>query len=199
MTKHGNSITGSSRCHRGFAPQPRDGEVPFIRCEYNPTLDFRIFRANSDEDAATLFGLFCQAPEYSLLVEGKLPSIEDAKDELSALPPGKQLHDKCYGGYWANNTLVGCMDLIRAYPEPDIAYLGLLLFGNSHQGRGYGLVALSHISNLAQTWGCTKLRLAVIDKNIRGLRFWQREGFVELYRKSTSEFTGDAIVLQRAL
>ena len=162
-------------------------------------LNFRLFGPDSNEDAVALFGLFDQAREYSLLVEGKLPTIEGAKDELTALPPGKQLHDKYYGGYWNDDTLVGCMELIRGHPDPDIAYLGLLLFGNSHQGRGYGRAAMSHISDLARSWGCTKLRLAVIEGNVRGLRFWQREGFVELYRKPTAKFTGDAIVLQRAI
>lgn len=160
-------------------------------------LDFRPFHPGSKEDAAALFGLFEQARAYSLLVEGKLPTIEDAIEDLSALPPGKQLQDKFYGGYWKDGALVGCMDLIRGYPEPDIAYLGLLLFGNSHQGHGYGVVAMAHINQLARSWGCTRLRLAVIDKNIRGLRFWQRQGFVELYRKPRPECTGDAIVMQR--
>ncbi len=162
-------------------------------------LDFRLFRPGSMEDTATLLGLFEQAREYFLLVEGKLPTFEYALDDLSALPPGKQLQEKCYGSYWKDGALVGCMEIVRGYPEPDIAYLGLLLFGQTQQGRGYGVVAMSHVSALARSWGCTKLRLAVIDKNARGLRFWQRQGFVELYRKPKSEFTGDAIVMQRAL
>jgi GNAT superfamily N-acetyltransferase len=162
-------------------------------------LEFRIFQPDSQDDAATLFGLFEQARAYSLLVEGKLPTIEDAVSDLSALPPGKKLRDKCYGGYWKDGVLVGCMDLVRGYPEPDIAYLGLLLFGEAHQGHGYGVVAMAHISQLARSWECTRLRLAVIDKNARGLRFWQRQGFVELYRKPKPEFTGDAIVMQRTL
>ncbi len=162
-------------------------------------LDFRLFQTDSSEDAETLLGLFGQAREYFLLCEGRLQTFEEAVNDLAALPPGKQLRDKCYGGYWRDGVLVGCMDLVRGYPEPDIAYLGLLLFGESHQGQGYGVAAMAHISQLARLWGCTKLRLAVIDKNVRGLQFWQRQGFVELYRKPKPEFTGDAIVMQRAL
>ena len=162
-------------------------------------LDFRPFRPDSMEDAATLFGLFEQAREFFLLTEGTLPRLDAAITDLSALPPGKQLQDKCYGGYWKDDTLVGCMDLVRGYPEPDIAYLGLLLVGQAHQGRGYGVAAMANVSELARSWGCSKLRLAVIDKNVRGLRFWQRDGFVELYRKPKPGSTGDAIVMQRAL
>lgn len=162
-------------------------------------LEFRPFRLGSDADAGVLFALLQQASDYSLLVEGRRPTLDDAIKELSALPPGKPLQDKCFGGYWVDGALIGCMDLIRGYPEPDIAYLGLLLFASAHRGAGHGVAALSHLSDLARSWGCARMRLAVIDKNVRGLRFWRREGFAELYRKPTVEYTGDAIVLQRTL
>lgn len=162
-------------------------------------LAFRLLAADSEDDVAALFGLLERASEYSLLVKGRLPTLQDARDELTDLPAGKAMTDKVFGGYWKDGTLVGCFDLVRGYPEPDIAYLGLLLFARSHQGQGLGVRALEQVMDLARTWQCTALRLAVIDKNARGLRFWQREGFVELYRRPTTQFTGNAIVLQRAL
>jgi GNAT superfamily N-acetyltransferase len=162
-------------------------------------LDYCPLSGSSEKDVAELFALFEQAPDYSLIVEGRLPTLEDARVALTETPPGKTLKDKHFGGYWKNGTLVGCMDLIRGYPEPDIAFLGLLLFSESNQGRRLGSHALAHIADMSRSWGCTALRLAVIDKNVRGLAFWQREGFREIYRKPASRFTGDAIVMQAAL
>lgn len=162
-------------------------------------LDYRPLCAACSEDVAALFALFEQAPGYSLTVEGRLPSLEDARAALSEAPPEKELKDKFFGGYWKDGALVGCTDLIRGYPEPDIAFLGLLLFSETHQGQGLGVSALEHIANLSRSWGCTALRLAVIDKNERALAFWRREGFRELYRKPTTNFRGDAIVMQNSL
>jgi GNAT superfamily N-acetyltransferase len=162
-------------------------------------LDFRLLSADSEDDVASLFCLFEQTTEYSLLVEGQLPTLQDARDELVDLPSGKTMYDKFFGGYWKDGTLLGCVDLIRGYPDDNIAYLGLLLFAESHHGHGLGVQALNHVIELARSWQCNALRLAVIDKNTRGLRFWLREGFSELYRKPTTQFTGDAIILQRAL
>lgn len=162
-------------------------------------LDFRLLTADHGEDVAALSTLFDQAPQYFIVVEGRPSTFQDALDSLTELPPGKAISDKFFGGYWKSGTLVGCMDLIRGHPEPDIAFLGLLLFSESHQGKGLGVQALAHITKLSKSWGCTALRLAVIDKNERGLAFWKREGFHELHRKPTSRFTGDAIVLQTAL
>jgi GNAT superfamily N-acetyltransferase len=163
------------------------------------TLHYRPLTADKTVDVAALFALFKQASKYSLIVEGRLPTLGDAKEALCETPPGKDLQDKFFGGYWQDGTLVGCMDLIRSYPEPEIAYLGLLLFSESHQGHGLGFQALEHIAGMSRSWACTSLRLAVIDKNDRALAFWKREGFCELYRKPTSRFTGDAVVMQKAL
>jgi GNAT superfamily N-acetyltransferase len=162
-------------------------------------LDYRPLEADKCEDISAVFTLFEQASGYSLLVEGHLPTLEDAREALGETPPGKELKDKFFGGYWKDGVLVGCMDLVRGYPDPEVAYLGLLLFSETHQGLGLGVQALEHIANLSRSWGCAMLRLAVIDKNLRAHAFWQREGFSELYRKPTSKYTGDAIVMQKAI
>ena len=162
-------------------------------------LEFRRLHAGSDADAAALFELLQAAPGYSMTVEGRLPTLQDARDALTEVPPEKYLIDKFIGGYWRDDALVGCMDLIRGHPEPDIAFLGLLLFSEANQRRGFGVEALAHIEQLAASWGCSSLRLAVIDRNERAFAFWHREGFRELYRKPTTRFTGDAVVMQRAI
>ena len=160
-------------------------------------LTYRCLSPDSEADVDALYSLFQHAADYSLLVEGKLPTREEARDELTSLPPGLGLSDKFFIGFWMDRTLVGCADILRSYPEAQIAYLGLLLFSPAHQGRGLGVLALNRLTELARSWHCHELRLAVIDKNERALQFWQREGFRELYRKSVSGFTGDAIVMHK--
>jgi GNAT superfamily N-acetyltransferase len=162
-------------------------------------LDCRPLSQDRPADVAALFALFDQARGYSLIVEGRLPTVADAQEALGETPPGKDRQDKFFGGYWKDGMLVGCIDLIRGYPESEVAYLGLLFFSESQQGQGLGHLALEHITSLCGSWGCSALRLAVIDKNVRAHAFWQREGFCELYRKPTSKYTGDAIVMQKAL
>jgi len=164
-----------------------------------PDLEFRLLRHDAPEDVTRLFGLFEQAREYSLLVEGRLPTLEEAKQELLDCPPGKTLEDKFFGAYWLDDRLVGCADLIRGYPEPHIAYLGLLLFAQSCQGQGLGVRALAQLVEMARSWGCSLMRLAVIETNLRALAFWQREGFCEIYRKPTQKFLGDAIVMEKMI
>jgi GNAT superfamily N-acetyltransferase len=160
-------------------------------------LEFRLMQTGNETDISDLFTLLKQAEAYSILVEGAPPSIEDAHENLSELPPGKTAADKCFYGIWQAGCLIGCADLIRGYPEPDIAYLGLLLFADSNQGKGHGVQALNHLFRLAR--GCARMRLGVIAGNVRGLSFWKREGFGEIYRKSVEGFTGEVIVMQKEI
>ena len=160
---------------------------------------FHPMRSDSEDDTLSLFSLLQQASQFSLLVQGRLPTLEDARCNLSELPPGKGATDKVFGGYWNEGALVGCMDLVHGYPEPDIAYLGLLLFSESVQGKGFGVEALAHISALARSRGCTQLRLAVHESNARAHRFWQRTGFAEICRRPMVGYTSGAIVMQNAL
>jgi ribosomal protein S18 acetylase RimI-like enzyme len=103
------------------------------------------------------------------------------------------------GAYLLHGNVVGCLDIVRGHPEPHIAFLGLLLFAEEHQGRGYGRLALRHIRGLVGERDCTALRLAVIETNVRAQRFWRREGFDELYRQRTTQYTGAAVFMETAV
>ena len=91
------------------------------------------------------------------------------------------------------------MDLVRGYPTETTAYIGLLLFSESHQGRGLGAQVLAYVRSLAQSWGCRHLRIAVISTNVRAFGFWQREGFEEIEKAKNSRFIGESVVMEAAL
>jgi ribosomal protein S18 acetylase RimI-like enzyme len=52
---------------------------------------------------------------------------------------------------------------------------------------------------MANEWGYRTAQLAVVSTNWRARAFWQREGFEEIRRASTSRFTGDLIVMERPI
>ena len=164
-----------------------------------PLLEVRRLSADSAADRRDLQRVLTAAPGYSRIVTGRLPSENAALDEFSSLAPGTSPADKHVLGFYQAGTAVGCADVVRGYPERHTAYIGLLLFAESFQGRSLGPQAIAEISALARGWGCIALRLGVIETNTRALSFWQREGFVERYRKDVADFTGRAIVMQRRL
>ncbi|WP_244107239.1 GNAT family N-acetyltransferase [Burkholderia sp. BCC0419] len=164
---------------------------------YTPTLR-RIDRRSSN-DIERLQAVLEGAPGYSLAVEGKLPAPNAAIEVLDALPPGKKHSDKFVFEISHDVEAVGCIEMVRGYPEVDIAFIGLLLFRESSQGRGLGPQVLRLAEAIGMGWQCRALRLAVIDTNPRAVEFWKREGFIELLRKPAMDFDGQAIVMERAL
>ena len=94
------------------------------------------------------------------------------------LPPGKTDADKFVFGIFLNETMVGCMDIVRGYPDSQTAYIGLLLLREDHVRRGIGCAAFRIAESEIQAWTeIQKIRLAVIATNREVLPFWERQGF----------------------
>lgn len=56
------------------------------------------------------------------------------KNDLLALPPGKEQTDKHFLGIFDGASLVAVMDVIERYPDEQTALLGLLMVSKGRQG-----------------------------------------------------------------
>ena len=153
-------------------------------------LSCRQLSSSHPADVASLQALLESAPGYYMATQDRLPPPTAATDLLSAAPHGKSRDDACVIGFFLAGDLVGCAGLVRGYPAREAAFIGLLLFAESHQGQGYGVAALTQIDAVARSWGCEKLRLAVIETNARARSFWRGEGFVEVATEPVAGFSG---------
>ncbi|MFB2866409.1 GNAT family N-acetyltransferase [Aeromonas sp. MdU4] len=150
-------------------------------------------------DAPALQRLLELAPAYQAAVSNEPLSTHAAEEELVACPPGLPLSAKHLIGRWEEGELTAVIDLLRGYPNPDTAYLGLLLVGEPWQGAGRGQALYLHACTLARSWGAARLRLSVIASNEAALAFWRRRGFTECYRREVPGYRAEAIVLERSL
>jgi diamine N-acetyltransferase len=153
----------------------------------------------SEDDINDLQKIFEAATSYYIQMEGNPPGPNAALEALQKLPPGKIADDKYFFGIKLSSEFIGCFDVVRDYPELKIAFIGLLLFVESEQSKSHGVQALQYIKSMARQWGCFTLRIAVIANNQRALTFWKREGFIELYRKPSEQYSSDAIIMEYAL
>ncbi|AXI02778.1 GNAT family N-acetyltransferase [Aquirhabdus parva] len=160
-------------------------------------LSLRQLSASNPQDIDALLLLFEQASDYFHIIEDRPPEYNDAYLTLTELPLLKGIEDKRCMGFYLDHLLVGCIDMIRGYPETHIAYLGLILFSENYQRQGLGKKGVEYATQMSKSWGCTMLRLAVIETNQLAFSFWQRQGFKEIYRKSLLQYTGQAIVMER--
>lgn len=162
----------------------------------------RPLKQDSPEDLKSLQKVLEAAPSYWMRISARLPEQNAAEETFKALPDGKSYDDKfVLGVFDSAGLMVGCADLIRGFPYPETAMLGLLLISEAEQKKGYGKLAYEALERLALSWaGTRKVRIGVIGTNGLVLPFWKSLGFVETGVRRPYEDNGvisENIVLER--
>jgi GNAT superfamily N-acetyltransferase len=136
-------------------------------------------------ETALVAQFYREAPDYWLLAEGRCDPAAQAQDFFTDAPPNCDPAQSDRLGLFLNQRLSGVAELSYGFPEPNDAYLGLMLLGPWAHGAGHGKAFLAHAEALARKRHAARLFLAVLDVNPRGRAFWQREGFTDtgLFRK----------------
>ncbi|WP_137109190.1 GNAT family N-acetyltransferase [Rhodobacter sp. SY28-1] len=128
-------------------------------------------------ETALVAQFYREAPDYWLLAEGRCDPESQAQDFFSDAPPNCDPATSDRLGLFLNHRLSGVAEVSYGFPEPNDAYLGLMLIGPWAQGAGHGKAFLAHAAALARKRHAPRLYLAVLDANPRGRAFWEREGF----------------------
>ena len=166
-----------------------------------PSVPFDLRRLGS-ADAPWLQDFLETCDDYFRMISGQSAAPHEAETELASLPPGKTLDDKFFVGLQGpDGTLAGVFDLVKDYPEPGIWYLGLLLLHPAVRSKGHGEAIHAQISALVRSQGGSAIRLGVVEKNEKALKFWTRLGYHELSRKpvQVGGHMHEVRVLQKAL
>lgn len=154
------------------------------------------------EDQALCQQVFDSAPTYFTLVTGLPPARDAAARDLSELPPGCAPESRHIFAVLAGDEVVGVSDVLRGYPDPSAAFLGLLLIAENRQRLGLGSKAYRELEAVARGWEVARMRLAVVEANARAFGFWERQGFARTgethpYHRGWVQST--AIVMQKRL
>ena len=132
------------------------------------------------EELAELQRVLEGAPSYSHIATGAPPEPGRALDLYTMLPDGKDRSDKFVFGIHVAGGMVGCVDIIRGFPDQATAFIGLLLISETAQGRGVGRAGYRAAENIVRGWdGCRHVRLGVLRNNDGAQAFWRRLGFAE--------------------
>lgn len=114
------------------------------------------------------------------------PTKENLLEDMRLTPPGIDLKDKYYVGYFDNETLVAVLDLIDGWPSKEVAYIGFFMMNHSYQGKNSGSSIIKELSIYLKSLNVKYLRLAVDDGNPQSLHFWHKNGF-ELVKSVTTD------------
>ncbi len=99
--------------------------------------------------------------------------------DMGALPPGKDLSDKYYLGYFDGDQLIAVMDLIASYPDGTTAFIGFFMTDVSVQNKGTGSAIINELCACLRKAGFTNLRLGWVKGNPQAEHFWHKNGFSE--------------------
>ena len=129
------------------------------------------------QDAVRVGRLFLQSADFVRLTEGVDPGPPQVAQFFKGVPPGGDLADSLKLGLFDGPVLLGIADLGYGYPEPDDAYLGLLLVAAEARGAGLGARVLAASEEVCRGNGMRRFLLAVLDANPRARAFWELAGF----------------------
>ncbi|MFL5813839.1 MAG: GNAT family N-acetyltransferase [Bdellovibrionia bacterium] len=158
-------------------------------------------------DVSELQRVLESAPLYWKRIANKTIESDGAQSVLQALPEGKTRADKYVLGIYLPNQsseqMIGCIDLIRGFPDSQTAMLGLLIVSESYQKQGLGKASYEALEKVIRSWPeMRKVRIGVIEANGIVLPFWKSLGFVETGVRRPYEDNGvvsENIVLEKSL
>ena len=127
-----------------------------------------------------------------------LPTQESFREDLTALPPNKELKNKFFVGFYNNQELVAMCDFITDYPDPGTIFIGFFMLNIRYQGKGEGSKIITEVLSYLKTQGFKNAELAFIKGNTQSKNFWLKNGFIETGREVKAA-THTKIVLNKKL
>jgi ribosomal protein S18 acetylase RimI-like enzyme len=131
-----------------------------------------------ERTVAQLQRVLDDAPGYFCRVTGSEARRNEAETLFAALPEGRSMDDKSLLGIYENGEMVGCADVIRAFPDSKKTTIGLLLIVETRQGKGIGRAAYHLVEErIVDRGSCSEIVLGVVRTNDQALAFWSKVGF----------------------
>ena len=125
------------------------------------------------------------------------PTKENILDDMKVTPPGIDMQDKYYLGFFDGRELVAIMDLIDGYPTREVAYIGFFMMNPQYQGKQIGTAIIGETVEYLCGTGKTAVRLAIDKGNPQSTHFWKKNGFEVIFEADVNGWT--KLVAERKL
>ena len=153
-------------------------------------------RILEDSDVEMLVEICKQNTVFYEYTEAR-PTKDNILDDMKVTPPGIDMQDKYYLGFFDGRELVAIMDLIDGYPTREVAYIGFFMMNPQYQGKQIGTAIVGEVVGYMQSVGKTAVRLAIDKGNPQSTHFWKKNGFDVLSETDVNGWT--KLVAERKL
>ena len=138
---------------------------------------FRI-RTLTDSDVDVILDLRQHNMLFYEYTEAR-PTREEIRNDMRITPPGIELSNKYFIGFFEGQELVAVMDLIDGYPKPENAYIGFFMMNQKYQGQQIGSAIISDTVDYLRRIGKTAIRLIELKATEDGYPLYRSVGFME--------------------
>ena len=105
------------------------------------------------------------------------PTIQNIREELTNLPPGKTINDLYFVGFYKENQLVAIVHFIIKWPDINTAYIGWFMVNKDMQGMGIGKKLIGELCVCLKNEGFKYVKLGCIKNNVEAISFWIKNEF----------------------
>jgi GNAT superfamily N-acetyltransferase len=138
---------------------------------------FQVRDLDPQQDGGLVLDLYHRSADSIELEFGRRPEATLVDEYFADAPPGGDAATSLKLGLFEGVCLIGIADLAYRFPEPGDAYLGRLMLAHEERGTGIGRQFLRYLEEAGRKRGARRLLLSVLDTNIPGRKFWDREGY----------------------
>lgn len=131
---------------------------------------------------ALLQRFFDANPDYFVTVNGEPAGPNEGYEEIhGALPTGWSFTKKWVIGYIDGaGELQAMVNLVSDLLAAGVWHIGTFIVATGRHGHGDAPVLHRSLESWARQNGARWMRLGVVQGNVRGERFWERMGFVDV-------------------
>jgi GNAT superfamily N-acetyltransferase len=112
--------------------------------------------AGEREEMNALQKILESAEDYYNALTGYPPGQAESTTFFMGLPDGVDYHQKYVFGIYKNQVMVGCIELLRGYPDPKCVALGSLVIDKKYQKKRLGRLAFRTLLETIQDWADIK-------------------------------------------
>lgn len=137
-----------------------------------------IVRHLNEQDIPEIYQI-CLLNEFFYRYCPPFVSCESIRQDMLALPPGKEMKDKHYIGYYNQGQLIAVMDFIDGFPNEHTAFIGFFMLKKSLQKAGIGTSIIDELCAYLTHEGYKAIRLGWAKGNPQAEHFWHKNHFIE--------------------
>lgn len=166
------------------------------RLNFNQMKSRYAVRKLSCEDIPEILAFSKTNPQFEEIC-GASMTDESIRKDMTITPPGKNLSDKYYLGFFSDDLLIAVADIIAGYPDDTTSFIGFFMVRGNKSGQGIGSEIITSICDFLKAEGFSTARLAYMKGHHQGEHFWMKNRFIAV--KEVRQDECDYVVAERTL